>query len=121
MNSQPHIVHFCDPTENGDELAAQYFIAIEQILMIESSNVFAAVYYLIAAHYVFNLAYHSKVNYVLLFLQEKVFGLPSSSVKRTPTTLTHFSGIERCQQQMQAKGDDEVDDSVFMSDSSEDI
>ena len=89
--------------------------------MIESSNIFAAVYYLIAAHYVFNLAYHSKVNYVLLFLQEKVFGLPSSSVKRIPTTLTHFSGIERCQQHMQANGDDEIEDAVLLSDSSEDI
>ena len=36
------------------------------------------------------------MNYVLLFLQEKVFDLPSTSVKRTATSLTHFAGIERC-------------------------
>lgn len=87
--------------------------------MIESSNIFAAVYYLVAAHYVFNVAYHSKVNYVLLFLQEKVVGLPSTNVKRTPSTLTHFTGIERCQQNQQTECDE--DDSQVLSDSSEDI
>ena len=95
-NSQPHIVYFCDVNDDSDDLAAQFFIAIEQNLMLESSNIFAAVFYLVASHYVFNLSYHSKVNYVLLFLQEKVLDLPSTSVKRTATSLTHFAGIERC-------------------------
>ena len=61
---------------------------------------FAAVFYLVASHYVFNLSYHNKVNYVLLFLQEKVLDLPSTSVKRTPTSLTHFAGIERCRAEL---------------------
>jgi hypothetical protein len=84
--------------DGSDDLAAQFFIAIEQQLMMETSNIFAAVFYLMASHYVFNLSYHSKVNYVLLFLQEKVLDLPSSTVKRTPTALTHFSGIARFRQ-----------------------
>ena len=79
--------------------------------MLESSNIFAAVFYLIASHYVFNLSYHSKVNYVLLFLQEKVLDLPSTSVKRTPTSLTHFAGIERCRTQM-AESTDHVHSNV---------
>lgn len=29
-NSQPHIVYFCDVNDDSDDLAAQFFIAIEQ-------------------------------------------------------------------------------------------
>ena len=94
------MVYFCDVNDSSDDLAAQFFIAIEQQLMMETSNIFAAVFYLMASHYIFNLSYHNKINYVLLFLQEKVLDLPSSTVKRTPTALTHFSGIARFRQKV---------------------
>ena len=89
------IIYFCDVNNDSSDFTTHFLIAIEQNLMLESSNVFAAVFYLVASHYVFNLSYHSKVNYVL-FLQEKVLDLPSTSVKRTPTSLTHFAGREHC-------------------------
>ena len=94
--------------DDSEDLAAQYFIAVEQKLMMESSNIFSAVYYVIAAHYIFNLSYHSKANFVLLFLQEKILGLQSPSVKRTLSISTHFTGITRSKQ-IQSEQPDEQD------------
>lgn len=42
-NNQPHIVCFQDDEE---ELAGQYFISVEQTLMMESSNLVAALFFL---------------------------------------------------------------------------
>lgn len=53
LNSQPHIVHF--KTEDDEDcLLQQYFICIEQQLMMESSNIVSAIFLCLAAHYIFN-------------------------------------------------------------------
>ena len=62
-NNQPHIVWFTDADE--DEPLHQYFISVEHNLMMECSNIVAAIFYCVAAHYIFNLSYHpitGKVN-----------------------------------------------------------
>ena len=122
-NSQPHIVNFHDIHDDGEDVMEQFFIAIEQTLMMECSNLFAAFFYVMAAHYIFNLSYNAKIRYVLLFLQEKVCGLPSTNVKRTPTVLTHFAGVTRFKEEMRKETSVEnVQDelNITMSDSGQD-
>ena len=57
-NNQPHIVMFSD--ENEDDPINQYFVSVEQKLMMESSSITAAIFYTVAAHYIYNLNYHPK-------------------------------------------------------------
>ena len=94
-NNQPHIVVFCDE-EDDEDLLGQYFIAVEQVLVLESSNIVAAVFHLMAAHYLYNVQYQAKAKELYIFLQEKVLHLPSSSRgKRSPAMLAHIAGISR--------------------------
>ena len=90
-------------------MGAQYFISVEQTLILESSNIFGAVFYWMAAHYIFNVQYHPRASSVLLFLQEKVFSLPSNSVRRTPTFMTHVSGIARMKEES-SSADEEIEE-----------
>ena len=58
QNIQPYVVLIHDLDEEESDVCGQYFIAIEQTLMLENSNIFAAIFYVIAAHYSFNVQYH---------------------------------------------------------------
>lgn len=93
-NNQPRIVLFQDE-EDGNDLLQQYFIAVEQHLVMESSNLVAVIFYLLSAHYIFNVQYHPKAKELLSFLQEKVLCLSSSKYKRSPAIVSHISGISR--------------------------
>ena len=42
---------------------------LEQGLMLETSNIVASIF-CVAAHYIFNLAYHAKTGDVWVFIQE---------------------------------------------------
>lgn len=98
--------------------------------MLECSNIVAAIYFCIAAHYIFNLNYHPKsgtyVNSqhalfqvcwytpgdVWIFVQEKILEIPSKSgIKRHPSSSSHFSGITRIYETM-----DKHEDQIDMSD-----
>lgn len=64
--------------------------------MLECHSISLAIFYCVAAHYVFNLSYHQKTGDVWLFIQEKVIGIPTKAgVKRHPSSVSHFSGITR--------------------------
>lgn len=99
-NSQPHIILF-EVDDDDEDIQGQYFIAIEQNLMMETSNLITAIYNLLASHYVLNLAYHPKAKDLLTFLQEKVLGVPSSDDKSktkqrlNPVSSSHVGGIVR--------------------------
>ena len=72
----------------------QCFIAVEQQLTVEVTNIVGAIFYLLATHYVFNVQYHAKAKDLLLFLQGKVLKLPCPLTK-SATTTTHTTGIAR--------------------------
>ena len=74
-NIQPHIVLFKDDDDKG--VTNQYFISIEQQLMMESSTLVSAVFLCIAVHYILNLSYHRKSGDAWLFIQEKILHLQS--------------------------------------------
>ena len=74
----------------------QYFICVEQQLMLESSNLTSAIFLCLAAHYIFNVQYHPKSKDVWEFIQENVAGISSKALKkRNATSSTHFSCIVR--------------------------
>ena len=80
-----------------EDLAAcvQYFIAIEQKLLLESTSLITALFNLVASHYVFNLAYHPRAHDLLAFLQEKVMGIAGDGRRKKPSSSSHVSGIAR--------------------------
>ena len=85
-NSQPHIVFF---SSDDEDMTQQFFISVEQYIA-------AAIFFCVVAQYIFNLLYHRKAGDVWLFVQEKVFGLPSKAgIRWNPSTISHFSGIAR--------------------------
>ena len=90
--NQPHIVLF---NEADDDVTGQYFISIEQTLMMESLNVI----FNLVFHYVFNLAYHPKAKDMLTFIQERMLGISSDTkVEKksiNPISSSHVSGIIR--------------------------
>ena len=81
---------FVDAT--GD-ISPQFFIAIEQQLLLECKSLERAIFIMLAAHYVFNIEYNPKVKDVFLFLEEKVFGF-SISVKKSAIYLSASSSID---------------------------
>ena len=95
MNNQPHLVKFQD--EDDSEGISQYFVAVEQKLMLECCTLSAALFFGMVAHYIFNLEYHAKARGVWLFFQEKVFQLPSKEKggKHSPSCIAHITGISR--------------------------
>ena len=96
-NNQPHIVIF---RSEDSELPDQYFICVEQELILECSSLEAAIFFCIASHYFLNLEYHPKGKDLWLFIQEKVLQLPTKLKKGAKAYLSHsssahFSGITR--------------------------
>ena len=59
----------------ADDEVQQFFISIEKTLTMESSNFISALYFLLAAHYIFNMSYHQKAKDILSLLQVKVANL----------------------------------------------
>ena len=95
-NNQPHIVVFTDDDVVDDPMN-QYFIAVEQTLLMQCSNAISAIFFLLAAHYIFNMAYHPKTNDILTFLQHKVAKLPLQVDHKWGTVAgTHIAGLD-CQ------------------------
>ena len=82
--------------DSHDPELQQYFISVEQKLILECKSITAAIYYCIAAHYIYNLSFHPKSGDVWVFLQNKVFDLPcKGNSKKLPSRESHFSGIDR--------------------------
>ena len=94
-NNQPHIVWFQDVDD--EDINQQFFIAVEQSLMLETNNLVSAIFACVAAHYVFNLSYNPKAG---LFIQERICEIPSKGCKRHASTVSHFSGIARTYEEM---------------------
>ena len=102
--------------EDDSEHLSQYFIAVEQKLMLECSTLIAALFFGMVAHYVFNLEYHSKVKGVWLFLQEKVFQLPTDkNGKHSPSCIVHVTGISRVHAKMCESDAMECDEQIDQS------
>ena len=73
----------------------QYFVAIEQKLYFECTDLATAVFHLLGCHYILNLSYDQKLSDFLRFFQEKVAGIPSpqGTKWKSPVATTHVAGI----------------------------
>ena len=71
-NNQPHIILFSDEDYEDEDRLQQFFVCVEQTLMLECSNIVAAIFFCIGAHYIFNLNYHPKSGICLAFRGESV-------------------------------------------------
>ena len=68
--------------EEDEDSIQQHFICVEQELILETSNILAAIFFCIAAHYIFNLEYN-KYYYkdAAMFIQEFIFELPECDTR----------------------------------------
>lgn len=73
----------------------EYFIIVEKKVLFGGLTSFCKSLALwFSLHYIFNLEYDKAVNEVALFMQEFVFGLPASKVKKNSTYLTVSSDVQ---------------------------
>lgn len=86
LRTAPRIAGFKGPTTDS-----QYYIIVEQVLC--SVAAFSKAFMLwFLSHYIFNLEYCKQAKDVALFMQEFVFGLPTSD-KKSGTYLSVTTGI----------------------------
>ena len=90
-NNQPHIVMFIDSADKT--YSPQYFIAIEQIMLIQCKTINHALFTLFAVHYIFNLEYNVRVKDFYRFLQEHLMEIADSS-KRSVNYANICTSIE---------------------------
>ena len=86
-----HIIKFADVTS---DILPQYFVAIEQRVLIECKSLERAIFIMLAVHYVFNMEYHPVVKDVLYFLQQKLLELADNARKNSSMYLSVSSGID---------------------------
>jgi len=100
-NNQPHIVVI-----QRDEFE-QYFIVVEQTLIMEITDIATAIFLMLGSHYIFNLNYHPKINDLMTFLQEKVAKIPSEGYHKviSPVATTHIVRISAVFKQMSEKNE----------------
>lgn len=73
----------------------EYYIIVEKRVLFGGLTSFCKSLALwFSLHYIFNLEYEKVVNEVALFIQEFVFGLPASKVKKSSTYLTVSSDVQ---------------------------
>lgn len=106
-NNQPHVVVI-----QHDEYE-QYFIAIEQTLMMQTTDMATAMFLMFGSHYIFNLHYHPKINDLMTFVQEKVAKIPSEGYHKltSPVAITHIAGIASTYRSLNEEKDFNTSDS----------
>ena len=76
------------------DVNTQYFLAIEQELLIECKCMSNAIFTMLAVHFVFNIEYNHQVKDVLYFLQDKVLGFPDPGFKKSSVYMSISSAID---------------------------
>lgn len=69
-NNHSHIIQIVDSLDS--DFSPQYFVAVEQSLLVECKSMKSAFYTVFVAHYIFNIEYHSRVKDFYFFVQESV-------------------------------------------------
>lgn len=80
-NNFPHIIRLIDADEG---IPDQFFIAVEQELLVKCRNICDALLVLISVHYIFNIEYNPKVYDFFLFFQECILELSHEGRKSAP-------------------------------------
>ena len=77
-----------------EDIDPQYFIAVEQQILMECKDIVNALFHLVSTHYVFNMSYHTRVQDVFYFIQEKVLSIQDVTIKKSSMYLSITSAIE---------------------------
>lgn len=85
--NQPHLVRLVD-----EELLAQYFVAVEQIIHVEVSGIMQGMFLLLALHYVYDIEYHHRLKDFFCFFENKLLGM--SRACKSPTYCSVTSALE---------------------------
>lgn len=73
------------------EITSTYSIAVKQKLFVQCQNLSLALFtFLWVVHYIFNLSYHPKSQYLLYFFQEKFMEIP---LQLTSVWLVHYWNV----------------------------
>lgn len=90
-NNFPHILRLFDA---DDDIDPQYFIAVEQQILLECKDISNALFHLVCTHYVFNMSYHVRAKDVLHFIEDKILHIKDTTVKKSSMYLSITSAIE---------------------------
>ena len=89
--SAPVIASFQDVDGTNNN----YFMFVEKKVLFGGLTTFCKSLALwFSLHYIFNLEYDKAVSEVALFIQEFVFGLPASKIRKSSTYLTVSSDVQ---------------------------
>lgn len=89
MRNSPRFAEFA--VEGGTR---SYFLFVEQITLCETATFTKALFLWFSIHYVFHLSYSSLLGDVCTFIQEFIFGLPSTG-KRSASYLSVATDIQQ--------------------------
>ena len=88
--NQPHLLRLV----GAEDLPSQYFVVVEQVVLMEVGDIMRGLYMLLALHYVFDIAYHPQLADLFLFCEDKVLCISTPSLKKSVTYLSVTSAIE---------------------------
>ena len=103
MSDNPETVASSPPTRNAPWIGefvvedgdSVYFIFVEQKVLCSVNSFAKSLYIWFSLFYIFNLEYDKNTKDISLFLQEFVFGLPSSDRNKSSTYLSVSTDIQR--------------------------
>lgn len=78
-NNHPHIIQIVDSLDS--DFSPQYFVAVEQSLLVVCKSMKSAFFTVFVAHYIFNIEYHFRVGDFYFFVQENLFQIPLTCKK----------------------------------------
>jgi len=74
-------------------IAATYNIYIEGEDIIKCPDFISALFIVFSFHYIFNISYHSKLDDLFTFLQERIFEIPGEKKKKSPNLSSFMVAI----------------------------
>ena len=87
----PYIVRFVDADA---EISAMYWIIVEHTPIVECNNISTAIFTAFAFYYIIDINFPPKVQDLLLFVQEKIFGLTTTGQRKAPAYQTFCTSLK---------------------------
>ena len=91
VNAQPYIIWFQEE-DDDDNIGQRLFVVVEREMMLETDSLTTAVFGCVAAHYIFNIAYHEETG-DFWYPGENFWNSIEVLQKKILPTTSHFSAI----------------------------
>ena len=76
------------------EISPMYWIIVERTPIVECNNISTAIFTAFAFYYIIDIKFPPKAQDLLLFVQEKVFGLTMTDQRKTPAYQTFCTSLK---------------------------